>query len=206
MYHDLKSVYWWPTMKMDIARFVEKSSLSELAELYAKEIVSRHGVPLSIVSDRDSRFLSNFWNSLQQNLGTHVNFSTAYYPQTDGQSPEIVQMTAEKVAIAREKLKATRDRQKIYADPRRRLCKVEDETQLLPLKDLKVDLSKKLVEEPIRIVDHKITKLRKKQIPMVLIEWKHSLGSNLTWETEELLKTRYPHLFNQDQISRMKSL
>ncbi|XP_071714262.1 uncharacterized protein [Rutidosis leptorrhynchoides] len=47
-----------------------------------------------------------------------------------------------------------------------RKCKLEDETQLLPLKDLKVDLSKKLVEEPIRIVDHKITKLRKKQIPM----------------------------------------
>ncbi|XP_071711098.1 uncharacterized protein [Rutidosis leptorrhynchoides] len=59
-------------------------------------------------------------------------------------------------------------------------CKVDDETQLLPLKDLKVDLNKKLVEESIRIVDRKITKLRKKRIPIVLIEWKHSLGSNLT--------------------------
>ncbi|XP_071728010.1 uncharacterized protein [Rutidosis leptorrhynchoides] len=85
-------------------------------------------------------------------------------------------------------------------------CKVEDETPLLPLKDLKVDLSKKLVEEPIRIVDRKITKLGKKQIPMVLIEWKHSLGSNITWEIEELMKTRYPHLFDLEQTSRTKSL
>ncbi|XP_071727592.1 uncharacterized protein [Rutidosis leptorrhynchoides] len=51
-----------------------------------------------------------------------------------------------------------------------RKCKVEDEMQILSLKYLKVDLSKKLVEEPVRIVDRKITKLRKKQILMVLIE------------------------------------
>ncbi|XP_071726864.1 uncharacterized protein [Rutidosis leptorrhynchoides] len=139
--------------------------------------------------------------------------------------PEIVQQTAEKVAIAREKLKAARDRQKIYADPRRRpmtftvgervilkvsLWKgvirfVDDESQILPLQDLKVDSSKKLVEEPVRIVDRKVTKLRKKQISMVLVEWKHSLGTNLTWETEELMTSRYPHLFNRDQILRMES-
>ncbi|XP_071739049.1 uncharacterized protein [Rutidosis leptorrhynchoides] len=64
-----------------------------------------------------------------------------------------------------------------------RKCKVDDVTQLVPLKDLKVDLNKKLVEEPIRIVDQKVTRLRKKRIPMVLIEWKHNLGYNLTWET-----------------------
>ncbi|XP_071728242.1 uncharacterized protein [Rutidosis leptorrhynchoides] len=149
--------------------------------------------------------------------------------------PEIVQQTADKVAIAREKLKAARDRQKMYADPRRRpvtfsvgervylkvsswkgvirfgkrgklapryicpfnirqilndqtvvldlpaelvgihdtynICylrkyKVDDESQILPLQDLKVDMNKKLVEEPVRVVDIKVTRLRKKQIPM----------------------------------------
>ncbi|XP_071713395.1 uncharacterized protein [Rutidosis leptorrhynchoides] len=49
-----------------------------------------------------------------------------------------------------------------------RKCKVDDESQILPLQDLKVDSSKKLVEEPVRIVDRKVTKLRKKQIPMII--------------------------------------
>ncbi|XP_071739816.1 uncharacterized protein [Rutidosis leptorrhynchoides] len=51
-----------------------------------------------------------------------------------------------------------------------RKCKVDDETQLVPLSDLKVDLNQKLVEEPVRIVDKKVTKLRKKEIHMVLFE------------------------------------
>ncbi|XP_071718584.1 uncharacterized protein [Rutidosis leptorrhynchoides] len=83
-----------------------------------------------------------------------------------------------------------------------RKCKVDDENQILPFQDLKVDSSKKLVEELVRIVDRKVTKLRKKQIPMVLVEWKHSLGTNLTWETEELMTFKYHHLFNRDQIPR----
>ncbi|XP_071727159.1 uncharacterized protein [Rutidosis leptorrhynchoides] len=96
--------------------------------------------------------------------------------------PEIVQQTAEKVAIAREKLKVARDRQKIIIRNSRylRKCKVDDESQILPLQDLKVDMNKKLVEEPDKLLDRKVTKLRKKQIPMMLVEWKHSLGSNLT--------------------------
>ncbi|XP_071708407.1 uncharacterized protein [Rutidosis leptorrhynchoides] len=65
-----------------------------------------------------------------------------------------------------------------------RKCKVEDESQILPLKDLKVDLTKRLVEESIRVVDRKITKLRKKQILMMLVEWRNILGANMTWETE----------------------
>ncbi|XP_071740303.1 uncharacterized protein [Rutidosis leptorrhynchoides] len=86
-----------------------------------------------------------------------------------------------------------------------RKCKVDDESQILPLQDLKVDMNKKLVEEPIKILDRKVTKLRKKQISMVLVEWKHGVGANLTWETEELIKSRYPHLFDHDQISRTES-
>ena len=322
----------------------ETASLTKLAQLYINEIVSRHGVPLSIVSDRDPRFASEFWQSLQQNLGTRVNLSTAYHPQTDGQSertiqtledmlracileyggswdshlpliefaynnsyhssigmppyemlygrrcrtptcwleageklfagPEIVKITNEKLNVAREKLKAARDRQKMYADPRRRpvkfevgelvylkvspwkgvirfgkrgklapryigpfrirevvndqaisldlpeelagihdtfnicyirKCKVDDETLLVPLKDIKVDMSKRLVEEPVKIRDRKTAKLRRKEIPMVLVEWKHSLGSNLSWETEADMKSRYPNLFVADEIPGTES-
>ncbi|GKV13749.1 hypothetical protein SLEP1_g24732 [Rubroshorea leprosula] len=61
------------------------------AKLYLKEIVRLHGIPVSIVSDRDSGFVSHFWGSVHNALGTTLNFSTAYHPQTDGQSERTIQ-------------------------------------------------------------------------------------------------------------------
>ena len=57
---------------------------NKLAELYMDRIVCLHGVPKRIVSDRGSQFTSKFWQSLHEALGTRLNFSTAYHPQTDG--------------------------------------------------------------------------------------------------------------------------
>ncbi|KAI3691635.1 hypothetical protein L6452_31434 [Arctium lappa] len=152
MYRDLKLHYWWPVMKLDVARYVERCvtcsqvkaehqrpygslqsleipewkwehitmdfvtklpkilrghdtiwvivdrltksahflpmretlPMDKLAKLYIDEVVSRHGIPLSIVSDRDSRFTSNFWDGFQKELGTRVKLSTTYHPQTNG--------------------------------------------------------------------------------------------------------------------------
>jgi len=61
-------------------------SIELLAEKYIHEVVRLHGVPVTILSDRDTRFLSHFWRSLQKSLGTRLKFSTSYHPQTDGQS------------------------------------------------------------------------------------------------------------------------
>jgi len=61
-------------------------SLEKLTQLYIKEVVRLHGIPSSIVSDRDPRFTSRFWESLHQALGTKLRLSSAYHPQTDGQS------------------------------------------------------------------------------------------------------------------------
>ncbi|KAL5786007.1 hypothetical protein ACOSQ2_008399 [Xanthoceras sorbifolium] len=67
-------------------------SLDRLAELYIREIVRLHGVPTSIISDRDPRFTSRFWKKFQEALGTRLNFSTAFHPQTDGQSERVIQV------------------------------------------------------------------------------------------------------------------
>ncbi|GKD53093.1 hypothetical protein Tco_1286480 [Tanacetum coccineum] len=147
MYQDLKSLYWWPNMKADIATYVSKclncvkvkaehqkpsgllqqpeipiwkweritinfvsgiprtpsgydtiwvivdplDSMEKLTKLYLKEIVCRHGVPVSIISDRDSHFTSRFWRFLQEALGTNLDMSTAYHPQMDGQSERTIQ-------------------------------------------------------------------------------------------------------------------
>ncbi|GKE25629.1 putative reverse transcriptase domain-containing protein [Tanacetum coccineum] len=65
--------------------------METLTRLYIKEIVSWHGVPISIISDRDSRFTSRFWQSMQSALGTQLDMSTTYHPQTDGQSERTIQ-------------------------------------------------------------------------------------------------------------------
>lgn len=65
-------------------------SLERLAELYIAEIVRLHGVPEDIVSDRDPRFTSRLWNVVQRRLGTTLSLSTAYHPQTDGQSERTI--------------------------------------------------------------------------------------------------------------------
>ncbi|GKD64208.1 putative reverse transcriptase domain-containing protein, partial [Tanacetum coccineum] len=76
---------------MDFVTRLPRTAVSEdyktekLARLYINEIVARHGVPVSIISDRDSHFTSRFWQSLQKALGTQLDLSTAYHPQTDGQ-------------------------------------------------------------------------------------------------------------------------
>nr|GFB91442.1 putative reverse transcriptase domain-containing protein [Tanacetum cinerariifolium] len=65
--------------------------LDKLARLYLNRIVARHGIPVSIICDRDGRFTSNFWKSFQKALGTDICMSTAYHPETDGQSKRTIQ-------------------------------------------------------------------------------------------------------------------
>nr|GFA67729.1 putative nucleotidyltransferase, ribonuclease H [Tanacetum cinerariifolium] len=130
-------------------------SVSRLAEIFQQKIVRLHGTPSAIVSDRDTHFASRFWKGLQKAWGTRLKFSTAFHPQTDGQSertiqtledmlrscalekcrasicwdqigerviegPEMIEVTNAKVAVAKEKLKEARTRQKSYADKHRR--------------------------------------------------------------------------------------
>ncbi|GJV57845.1 putative reverse transcriptase domain-containing protein [Tanacetum coccineum] len=202
MYYDLRDMYWWLGMKRDLLLYVthflairKDYSTEKLAKIYVDEIVARHGVPVSIISDRDGRFTSRCWQTMQKALGTRVDMSTAYHPQMDKQSehtiqtledmlracvidfggswdvhlplaefsynnsyhssircasfkalyrrkcrspvlwaeiressligPELVQETTNKVALIKEKLKAAMDRQKSYADNRRKPLEFE---------------------------------------------------------------------------------
>nr|GFA15587.1 reverse transcriptase domain-containing protein [Tanacetum cinerariifolium] len=99
--------------------------MENLARLYVDEIVAGHGVPVSIILDRDGRLTSRFWQTSQKASGTRLEMSTAYHPQTDEQAeingnqlirPELVQKTTNKVVLIKERLKVARDCQKSYAD------------------------------------------------------------------------------------------
>ncbi|KAJ0613887.1 putative nucleotidyltransferase, Ribonuclease H [Helianthus annuus] len=69
----------------------ETDKFSQLAGIYLKEVVSRHGVPTSIISDHDPRFISDLWQSMHKSFGSRLDMSTAYHPQTDGQSERTIQ-------------------------------------------------------------------------------------------------------------------
>lgn len=67
-------------------------SVEKLAQLYIKEVVRLHGVPISIVSDRDPRFTSRLWPCIQRALGTRLNLNTVFHPQTDRQFERTIQI------------------------------------------------------------------------------------------------------------------
>ncbi|XP_074288497.1 uncharacterized protein LOC141613652 [Silene latifolia] len=100
----------------------------ELAKAYCKCVVKLHGMRKDIVSDRDSRFISRFWQELQSAMGTTLKMSTAFHPATDGQTERTIQTLedmlracemVEQVHIIRQKMRAAQDRQKSYADFKR---------------------------------------------------------------------------------------
>ncbi|GJX26520.1 putative reverse transcriptase domain-containing protein [Tanacetum coccineum] len=113
----------------------ETDPMEKLARMYLKEVFIRYRIPVSIICDRDGRFASNFWRSLQRALGTSLDMSTAYHLESDEQSErtiqtledmlracvidfgnEIVQETTEKVIPIKQRIQAVRDRQKSYVD------------------------------------------------------------------------------------------
>ncbi|GKB22188.1 putative reverse transcriptase domain-containing protein, partial [Tanacetum coccineum] len=199
----------------------EDYSMEKLARLYIDEIVARHGVPTSIISDRDGHFTSRspvLWAEIRDSrlIG-----------------PEMVQETTDKVVVIRDMLKAARDRQKSYADNRRKplefqvgdfvMLKVSpwkgvrlpeelsgvhdtfhvsnlkkclaDPNLHVPLDKIKVDKTLRFVEEPLEIMDREVKTLKRSKIPIVKVRWNSKRRPKFTWEREDYMKAKYPQLF-----------
>ncbi|GJZ53125.1 putative reverse transcriptase domain-containing protein [Tanacetum coccineum] len=311
-----------------------KFKMERLTRLYLKEIVCRHGVPVSIISDLDPRFASGFLEIPSKVIGTNLDMSTAYHLETDGQSertiptvedmlracvidfgsdwdkhlplakfsynnsyhtsikaapfgalygrkcrspvcrseigdvqltgPEMIRETTGMIVQIKNRLLATHSRQKSYADVRRKplefkvgdkvMLKVSpwkgvvrfgkrgklspryigpfkilsrvgpvayklelprelqgihntfhvsnlkkclsDEELIIPLDEVRIDEKLHFIEEPIEIMDREVKQLKQSRIPIVKVRWNSSRGPEYTWELEDQMWKKYPHLFD----------
>ncbi|GJT45362.1 putative reverse transcriptase domain-containing protein, partial [Tanacetum coccineum] len=231
----------------------EGDSMEKLTRQYLKEVVSRHGVSVSIISDRDGRFTSHFWQSLQKALVGDSQLTVL----------EIIHETTEKIVQIKSRIQAARDRQKSYTYVRRKplkfyvgdkvilkvspwkgvirfgkrekvnpryigpfkiLAKVRtvsyrlelpnqlsrvhstfhvsnlkqflsDETLAIPLDEIQVDEKLQFIEEPVEIMDCEVKRLKQSRILIVKVRWNSRKGSEFTWEREDQMQKKYPHLF-----------
>ncbi|GJW46999.1 putative reverse transcriptase domain-containing protein [Tanacetum coccineum] len=125
----------WDNITMDFVIKLPKSSqdpMDKLARMYIKELVMKHGIPVSIICDRDPRFASNFWRSLQKALGTSLDMAAPFdalygqkchspvcwakVGQVQLTGPELVQETTERIIQIKQRIQTARDRQKSYAN------------------------------------------------------------------------------------------
>ncbi|GKC67636.1 putative reverse transcriptase domain-containing protein [Tanacetum coccineum] len=280
--------------------------MEKLTRLYLKEILCRHGVPVSIISDRDSHFTSNFWRSLQKALGMNLDMSTAYRPQMDSQSERIIQTLEDMLracvidfesswdrhlplvefsynnsyhasikaapyeALYERKCRSPvcwskigdiqltsqeliRDTTKkivspwkgiVHFEKRRKLspryiwqfkivarmghvaytlelpkelkgihstfhvsnlkkCLAEGDV-VVPMEEIQLDNKLHMIEEQVEIVDKEVKRLKQSRIPIVKVCWNSQRGPEFTWECEDQIKKKYPHLFtSKDKAKRV---
>ncbi|GJW15373.1 putative reverse transcriptase domain-containing protein [Tanacetum coccineum] len=188
-----KSAHHLPMKKID--------SMEKLTQQYLKEIVCRHGVPISIISDRDSRFASGFWRSLQNALGTEVNMSTAYHPKTDGQSERTIQTLEDMLrACVIDFGVALEGRDPFWETWKVKSTKfLADENLVIPLEEIQLEDKLHFIEELVEIMDREVKQLKQSRIIIVKVRWNSRRGPEYTWEREDFFKRNYPHLFSSNQ-------
>ncbi|GJS78001.1 putative reverse transcriptase domain-containing protein [Tanacetum coccineum] len=203
--------------------------MDKLARMYLKEVVTRHGIPLSIICDRDPRFASNFWRSLQNALGTSLDMSTAYHPQTEGQSERTIQTLEDMLRASaidfgkgwvnhltlvefsynnsyHTSIKAAPFEALYGRKCRSPVCwaevleKVGSVAYKLKLPE---ELSRvhNTFHEPVEIKDREVKRLKRSRIPLVKVRWNSRGGPEFTWEREDQFRKKYPHIFTKTASS-----
>ncbi|GJU95456.1 retrotransposon protein, putative, ty3-gypsy subclass [Tanacetum coccineum] len=179
----------------------------KLAKISTNKIVARHGMPVSIILDRDGRFTSHLWQAFQKALGTRLDMSTAYHPQTvvkvakESLAPRYVGPfeIVEHVGPVAYRLKLPQELSCVHDTfhvSNLKKCLAEPDVQV-PLDEIEIDENLRFVEEPIEIVERDVKKLKRRRIPLVKVRWNSRQGAEYTWEHEDQFRKKYPNLFSE---------
>ncbi|GJW95122.1 putative reverse transcriptase domain-containing protein [Tanacetum coccineum] len=257
-----KSAHFIPTRETD--------SMETLTRLYIKEIVSRYGVTISIISDHNSHVTSRFWQSLQSaldfgkgwerylllvefsyNNSYHASIKASPFEALYGQkcrspvcwakvgdrsyvnirqkplefqvedriifkvSPHkcVIQFgkrgklnpryigpfkILERIGPVAYKLELPEELSNVHSTfhiSNLKKC-LSDESLVIPMKELRLDDKLNFVEEPVEIMDREVKQLKQSRIPIIKVRWNSKRGPEFTWEREDQIHAKYPHLFS----------
>nr|GEX40684.1 putative reverse transcriptase domain-containing protein [Tanacetum cinerariifolium] len=163
--------------------------IEKLARMYLKKVVTRRGIPVLIICDRDPRFASIFWRSLQKALGTSLDMSIVYYPQTDRQSDSTIQTLKDMLrAYVIDFGKGWGSQYVSCIQLEEVLCR-----RTISRSDgLHFDNKLHFMEESIEIMDREVKRLKRSCIPIVKVRWNSRRGLEFTWECEDQFQKKEP--------------
>ncbi|GKB92040.1 hypothetical protein Tco_0964312 [Tanacetum coccineum] len=147
--------------------------MDRVTRQYLKEIVSRHGVPVSIISDRDGSIKAAPFEALYERHAESVTMERGdTFWQTGKLNPR-------------------------YIGPFKILAKrcLSDETLAIPLDEIQIDDKLHFIKELVEIIDREVKRLKQSRIPIVKVCWNSRRGPEFTWEHEDQMQKKYPHLF-----------
>nr|GEW05061.1 putative reverse transcriptase domain-containing protein [Tanacetum cinerariifolium] len=209
MYQDLQKLYWWPNMKAKIVTYVNKClTCTKIKVEYQNPfgLLVQPEIPQwkweNITMDFVTKFSKTatgqdtIWKSLHKALGTRLDMSTTYHPQTDGQSDRTIQMLEDMLRacvldFGKEQL--SRVHITFYVSNLKK-C-MSDEPLAILLDEIQVDDKLHFIKEPVEVMDRQVKCLKQSCIPIVKVCWNSRRGHEFTWEREDKIQKKYPHLF-----------
>ncbi|GJU44360.1 putative reverse transcriptase domain-containing protein [Tanacetum coccineum] len=246
MYQDLKKLYWWPNMKAEIATYLPKTasgqdmiwvivdrltksahflpakendSIEKLTRQYLKEMVSRHGVLVLIISNRDDSYNTSIkvapfealygrkcrspicWAEVGDKFMLKVSpwKGVIHFGKRGKLNPCYIGpfKILAKVGTVAYRIELPEKLSLVHSTfhvSNHKKC-LSDEPLAIPLDEIHIDEKLNFMEEPVEIMDREVKRLKQSRIPIVKVRWNSRRGPEYTWEREDQMQKKYPHLF-----------